>query len=749
MLPFVHPSLFWIGLPLVGLPILIHLINLLRQRKVEWAAMEFLLSSQKKHRKWIILKQLLLLLMRMAAVAALVLMVAQPVLKNQWGALFGGSNTHHIVLLDDSFSMSDRWADTSAFAQAKQVVDRLAARATRQETPQTFTLLRFSQAGRVSGGTQPDLMNEVVSADFVPRLESTLGPLAISQTAAAATEAIDAVERLPAAREDETRIVYLVSDFRATEWNEPAAIRKALEKLSIGGAQLHLVNCVDVGRGNLALAQLQPAPGVRAANVPLMVDVAVTNHGMSAVRNVSVLLEENGSTRPAVVIEEIPAGKTVSRRFPVIFPTAGEHLLKAQLESDAVEIDNLLFAVVDIAAAAPVLIIDGGPDGRDGYFLATAIAPGGKINSGIKPVIESTRYLRNNPLDGFAAIYLANIERLDPAEIEALENYVRAGGGVAFFLGERSTSEFFNKQLYREGQGLFPVPLAQSVQLLVDRLEKVPDLEVTDHPIFSVFSGERNSFISAVIVERYFATAKGWQPDPNSTTQVIAKVRNGAPLVVERKFGAGRVVAFLTKAAPTETDQGVWNNWARGNPSFVVAMLELEAYLAAARQTDVPRLVGAPLKLKLDAGKYQPQVRFTLPSDSASPSRRDGGVLTIDAEQAKDALVAAFNETQSSGFYEAQLAKADGSSETRRFAVNVDPAEGNLKHIDGTQLGTRLTGLKYEFHDADDFALDTRQLAGFNLGESLLYALVIVLLLEQVLAYFTSYHPKSFGGVRR
>jgi hypothetical protein len=749
MLPFVHPSLFWIGLPLIGLPILIHLINLLRQRKVEWAAMEFLLASQKKHRKWIILKQLLLLLMRMMAVTALVLMVAQPVLKNQWGALFGGSNTHHIVLLDDSFSMSDRWADTSAFAQAKQVVERLAARATRQETPQTFTLLRFSRAGRTSGGTQPDLMNESVTADFSTKLEGTLGPLAVSQTAAGPAEAIDAVERLPAAREDETRIVYLVSDFRAVEWNEPTVLKKSLEKLSAGDAQLHLVNCVDTGRGNLAIAQLQTAPGVRAANVPLMVDVAVINHGTSAIKNVSVLLEEDGNTRPAVVIEEIPAGKTVSRRFPVIFPTAGAHLLKAQLESDAVDFDNLRFSVVEVSATTPVLVIDGSPDGRDGYFLATALAPGGKIHSGIKPLIESPRYLRNNPLDGFAAIYLANIERLDPAEIEALESYVRAGGGVAFFLGERSTSDFFNKQLYRNGEGLFPLPLAQSVQLLVDRLEKVPDVEVTDHPIFSVFAGERNSFISAVIIERYFAAPKGWQADPDSTTKVIAKVRNGAPLVVEHKFGAGRVIAFLTKAAPTETDQGVWNNWARGNPSFVVAMLELEAYLAGARQTSAPRLVGTPLELKLDAGKYRPQVRFTLPSDGATASRKDGGVLTIDAEQAKNSLLAAFNETHASGFYDAQLTKVDGSTETRRFAINVDPAEGNLRHIDGPQLAVRLSGINYEFHNAGDFAFNARQLAGFNLGASLLYALVIILLLEQVLAYFTSYHRKPLGGARR
>ena len=96
MMPtFVHPNLFWLfGLPALGvvvLPVLIHLINMMRHRRVEWAAMEFLLLSQKKHRTWIILKQLLLLLLRMIAVAAVVLMLAQPRLQNALAGLLGGS----------------------------------------------------------------------------------------------------------------------------------------------------------------------------------------------------------------------------------------------------------------------------------------------------------------------------------------------------------------------------------------------------------------------------------------------------------------------------------------------------------------------------------------------------------------------------------------------------------------------------------------------------------------------------------
>ena len=64
---FVHQALTW-GFLLALAPLLIHLINLMRRKRVQWAAMDFLLRSYKKHRRWIWLKQLLLLLMRMALI---------------------------------------------------------------------------------------------------------------------------------------------------------------------------------------------------------------------------------------------------------------------------------------------------------------------------------------------------------------------------------------------------------------------------------------------------------------------------------------------------------------------------------------------------------------------------------------------------------------------------------------------------------------------------------------------------------
>ena len=192
---FVHAPLLW-GLLLLSIPVLIHLINLLRQRRVEWAAMEFLLESQKKNRRWVILREMLLLLMRLGAVAAVVLILAQPMLQGGWAGMLGAGKTHHIVLLDDSFSMSDRRADGNAFQRAKAVVSRLGHDLSARGVPQSFSLLRFSRATRPDQEPRPDLFEQLVGGSFSQLLDDTLEPLPISQTAAGPVAAFESLSRL-------------------------------------------------------------------------------------------------------------------------------------------------------------------------------------------------------------------------------------------------------------------------------------------------------------------------------------------------------------------------------------------------------------------------------------------------------------------------------------------------------------------------------------------------------------------------
>jgi len=736
MFSFAHPALLW-GLALVGVPVLILLINLFRHRRVQWAAMEFLLASQQKNRTRVILRQLLLLLMRMAAIAAVVLMLARPRLEGRWGGLFGGGRTHHVVLLDDSFSMSDRWADTSAFAEAKAVIERIGRDADRNLNPQTFTLIRFSRVGLNELGARPDMLEETAGSGFVDRLREVLDQMNVSETAAGPIQALERVERLTG-NSAGRRLVYLISDFRARQWRSTDDLKNRLLELQRHGARLRLINCVDSARPNLAIMALEPGEGTRAAGVPLFMDVSVANFGLLPVDDVPVLLQADGNPRPAVRVGPIPPGESVRQRFAVQFPSAGEHRVVARLESDPVAADNNRHAVIDFPADLPVLLIDSDAGAADAGYLSAALSPGGPVATGINPRIEKPRYLSLNELDQFRAVYLLNIERLDRSAIEALEEYIAGGGGLGVFLGPRSNADFFNAELYRDGEGFFPLPLVGEEVLLVDRVRKAPDLEVAEHPIFRVFSGSRNSFISTVAISRYFSVPRRaeWPAEADSTTRVIASLRNGAPLVLEREFGKGRVVVFLTTAAPE------WNNWARNNPSFVVAMLDMQAFLSRTPQADESYPVGRPLTLRLDPARYANQVRFETPHAGSLP------VAVVDAVPDGDGRVAAaFTDTLASGIYRATLARKDGTEEVRGFAYNVEGGEGDLNTVTATELAASLDGVAYNYDRAATFGDTADDLAGYQGGEVVFYwllcAIVLLLIGEQLLAYSTGYHPPS------
>src|SRR5262249_27659650 len=149
------------------------------------------------------------------------------------------------------------------------------------------------------------------------------------------------------------------------EWQDATALVTVMKRLDDTGSQIHLVNCVDSMHQNLAITALRPSRGTRAAGVPLLVDVTVQNFGPAAARAVSVSLEEDGHARPAIVLEELAPGKEVTRRFPVLFATAGEHEVSARLESDAVAADDSRSLVVDLAKVVDVLVIDGDARGQD------------------------------------------------------------------------------------------------------------------------------------------------------------------------------------------------------------------------------------------------------------------------------------------------------------------------------------------------------------------------------------------------
>lgn len=738
---FLFQPLLLIGLPLVALPLVIHLINLRRHRRIEWAAMQFLLESQKRNKKWILLQQILLLLLRTSAVALVVLMLAGPVLRSEWGRFFGQGTTHHLFLLDDSYSMSDRGELSTTFDQAKRVVGSILDQASRQSDNQKLTLVRFYTADGLSAGTTPEISEQPLDRALLEKVQSMLGDGRASESNAGPLQAVQAVLGLPEPSADEARIVYLVSDFRRRQWTDDDQLRQVLGQLRDKCAQLHLVQCVDSQRPNLAITRLEPEAGIRAAGVETWFELAVANYGDEPAVQVAANVVQDGHKLPAVVFDEIPPRDEATHRFRVTFPTAGAHQLQTSLERDAVEVDNVRYFACQTPATFPVLIIDESPGRDDGFYLRTALNPGGSTTPGWSPQVEPASFLRKHErLDQYAAICLLDVPRLDEPEVAALEEYVRQGGGLAIFLGSEVQRTFYNERLYRDGEGLLPAPLDVPTQLVADLERTEPDVIVSDHPLFRVFGGQRNNFLPLINVNFYYAVDPAWNVPARGDTHVLARLRNGAPFVVDRRYGDGHVVVQLSKLSPKSTDLGSWSNWSV-NPVFPVYANELVGYLSATRRQFTQREVGQQITLELPETGYRGEVRVKSPQAAAGETetiypKSENGSFLVDAGQA-----------DASGIWQFELQPREGDPERRLVAVNVAPGEGDLHLVGREQLAQRLPGLDYQYALASQMSGSSDQLAGFQLSDTLLYLLAAALICEQWLAYRTSYHSRPTKSV--
>jgi hypothetical protein len=123
--------------------------------------------------------------------------------------------------------------------------------------------------------------------------------------------------------------------------------------------------------------------------------------------------------------------------------------------------------------------------------------------------------------------------------------------------------------------------------------------------------------------------------------------------------------------------------------------------------------------------------------------------ITVEATSADHRLTARLDNLSESGIYEVQLQPTSGTLERRDFAVNPPDGEGDLAITPSPDLTRQLAGVDYQLHDAADMALDSQQLAGFQMGDALLAALVVMLLVEQLLAYIASAHIKPLRGGRQ
>src|SRR5205807_8665 len=101
---------------------------------------------------------------------------------------------------------------------------------------------------------------------------------------------------------------------------------------------------------------------------------------------------------------------------------------------------------------------------------------------GYTPAVKHAAELEKADLKQYPLVFLLNVPELSETARTSLEGHVKAGGGVAFFLGNKVKPAHYNRRLYRKGEGLFPVQLANRPTDAPDAKQKAKETAETIRP---------------------------------------------------------------------------------------------------------------------------------------------------------------------------------------------------------------------------------------------------------------------------
>lgn len=605
---------------------------------------------------------------------------------------------HRIVLLDDSLSMAAQSQGRSAYDRGRAYLEDLAANHTDpQQAAGTLSVLRFSQAR--SGAWD---VRVLPAARVSPERLARAVPTAASLTAAGPADALAACGALISeGKPDDRYTLYIISDFRRRDWAEAPTTQAALARLAQqSGVEIVLVPTTAGQEQNLAVAALT-VPSIPTPGQPSRVNVRVDNFGPEAVARPPVNVfgqQQTGAELPHTTLSapgvlernsriQLPYEFTLTDSAPVI--------VEAHLNTDdALAADNTRYLYFEVPEPLRVLIVDElAADAAPGRFVAAALSPLPEVATGFHAEQSGPSALEK-PLEAYASVVVSNVPRLSAAAITNLRRYVEGGGVLVYFAGKDANARYLTSQLYDDGRGLLPFPVEAIATLAPPSANVAADEpnnrneesqgDVRFEPgrrAFAVFTEEQfgGTFQQTLHVARYLKVPPTWKPGEG--VQVLATLRDGSPLIVERQLGHGRAIFVLTAIDPA------WTNW-MNQPSWVLFNLELQNEL---HPLNVPsHILGQPLRVPLDGSQYQPRARWSKAwpkPDGNAPdvqilNARSGGIA-----EGRPLWVIDLNPSEP-GVYELILEKLSGEVEGRYYAWNVDPAEGDLALVDPAELIT-------------------------------------------------------------
>ncbi len=629
--------LFLLGLAGLAVPVIIHLIQRERKNVVQFPSLMFLqrIPYQSVQRRRI--RNWPLLLLRLAALALIVAAFARPFFRRQALAAAGAGGAREVVILiDTSYSMGygDRWS--RATAQARETIGGIGP-------SDRASIVFFSSGGAVALKSTPDRsrLNAAVSTGKPGAGATRFGP-ALKLAGSMISES-----SLP------QRQVVLISDFQRTGWQGAEGVRLP-DRVTLIPRPI-----TDSSTSNLSVTPVSLQRATFSEQDRVTVTGGVTNHSSSPASNVEVSLEIDGRVAQTERVS-IEPNSSASVTFAPFTPAARNTRGTVRIAADKLPLDNAFNFVVSPKEAVRIIIAERPGAPRDAsLYLSRALALGEA-----PPFDMATRSIDSLSTEDLqrASVVILNDAPVAQLTAERLGAFVARGGGLLIALGSRATWP-----AAAGSTDILGATLGQPIDRTTGQAARLGALEYGD-PIFEAFRAPRSGDFSGARFYSYRAVT------PVKDGQVLARFDDGAPALVGRRVGNGRVLLWTSSLDLQSNDlplKAVFLPFVHRMVTSLASYTERPSWLTVGDVLEAGRAAPIP------GASRQVQPRVVL-----SPS---GERVTLDGE-GPDVL-----ELTEQGFYEVRAQGRDAAP-PMTVASNVDLSESDLTAMDPTEVVAGVLG---------------------------------------------------------
>lgn len=427
---FLQPWLL-LAIPLILLPILIHLINQWRYQTKRWGAMMFLLSANRMNRGYARLRQWLILAMRALAIAGLIFAVSRPLASGFLGLAGGGNSDTTLVLLDRSPSM-----------QQQGVVGQSKLDTGRKQLAQALSTLGGSQWVLVdSNRLDPQNFASIDSLIDSPSMHG-------SSASADLTHMLQSVVDYLSSNKPGPTDVWICSDLRSSDWLPESAHWNAVRESLLGFPQsvrIHLLAYPALADNNLSIrvteVRRETGPSGDAVAISFKLSQATSKNEAKEKRSVPIQIEIDGA-RSELNVEL--SGREVeirNHRLPLAQQSSGWG--KVSIPADQTPADNDYYFVYNETEARKIVLVSDDREATRPLEIASTVAPDGQSSASVEVIAPDQ--LDSLTIDQAALVIWQT--SLPQAEVAtALQEYVGHGGQVLFFPPTHVTTGIGDKE---------------------------------------------------------------------------------------------------------------------------------------------------------------------------------------------------------------------------------------------------------------------------------------------------------------